>query len=269
MDSDFDVALENIIDTCDDRLRKISSDRAALAYAAFVLSQDYSTGSNSFPFVCVTDGIAVLLNDLRNVDYYEIKINREIPAEAKHLIVYNRRFRLPENVYPDKIYWGEANLPNGSYELHRDLKGGAFLIVPKAAPKDKLNVIPFNESTKFSLKISYKASELAAENQNGEYVTRLMAGSKITFSETTMNGNKQYCVYAGDVWVGTVFDDQAHNWVLRKEVIKTLIGKKYSFVGIPHTGIKVNSNSFTTGNGKPRTAQVLTFIQLTRKALMT
>ena len=73
--------------------------------------------------------------------------------------------------------------------------------MPKPVPKHKLNVIPFNAISEFSLKVSYKASELLTENQNGEYVTKLMTDSVVTFRETTMNGNIQYSVYAGDVWV--------------------------------------------------------------------
>jgi hypothetical protein len=43
--------------------------------------------------------------------------------------------------------------------------------------------------------------------------------------------------------------------------MKTLTGKEYNFVGIPRTGVKTNSNSFVTGSGTYRTAQVLTFSQ--------
>jgi len=207
--------------------------------------------------------MVALLSDVRMVDYHNINIHRDIPAEATHLIVYNRKFRLPENVCPSKTYFGDANLPNGSYELHRDLKGGVSLIVPKAVPRDKLSFIPCNDYANFSLKVSYKASELLPEHQNGEYVTRLMAGSMVTFRETTMNGNTQYCVYAGDTWVGTLFDDQTNAWVLRKEIARTLMGKDYRFAGVPRTGVRANSNSFTTSTGKARTAQVLTFASVT------
>jgi hypothetical protein len=158
-------------------------------------------------------------------------------------------------------------LTNGSYELHRGLKGGASLIIPKTAPKKKLNYVPFNESAEFSLKVSYKASELSPENQNGEYVTRLMADNAVTFRESTMKGNVQYCVYAGETWVGAIFDDQSNGWVLRKEIVKTLLGKEYAFAGIPLTGVKTNSNSFTTGAGKARTAQVLTFTAQAKPAV--
>ena len=74
-----------------------------------------------------------------------------------------------------------------------------------------------------------------------------------------MSGNTQYCVYAGDTWVGSIFDDQTNTWVLKKEIARTLIGKEYSFAGVPRTGVKTNSNSFTTSTGSPRTAQVLSF----------
>ena len=133
------------------------------------------------------------------------------------------------------------------------------MIVPKAAPKKKLHVVPYSNDAVFSLKVTYKASELLPEHQNGEYVTGLMANSTITFKETTMAGNIQYCVYAGDVWCGSVFDDQTNGWVLRKEVVKTLLGNNYSFVEIPRTGVKSNTNSFTTSTGNVRTAQVLSF----------
>jgi len=154
-----------------------------------------------------------------------------------------------------------VTLPNGSYEVHRDLKGSISLIIPKPTPKDRLNAVPFNEDAQFNLKVSYKASELSSEHQNGEYVTRLMSTGAVTFKETTMNGNAQYCVYAGDTWVGTVFDDQSNGWVLRKEIVRTLMGNEYVFIGVPHAGVKTNSNSFTTGTGKMRTAQILTFAQ--------
>ena len=42
---------------------------------------------------------------------------------------------------------------------------------------------------------------------------------------------------------------------------KTLMGKEYALIDIPRTGVKTNSNSFTTGTGKVRTAQILTFAQ--------
>ena len=131
--------------------------------------------------------------------------------------------------------------------------------MPKPTPKDRLNIIPFNERAEFSLKVSYKASELLPEHQNGEYVTGLMANNNVTFKETTIVGNTQYCVYVGDTWVGTIFDDQANGWVLRKEITKTLMGKEYMLTNIPITGVKTNSNSFTTNTGKARTAQILTF----------
>jgi hypothetical protein len=140
------------------------------------------------------------------------------------------------------------------------LKGKVSLIIPRTV-KHKLNRIPYIETAKFSVKMSYKASELLPEHRNGEYVTKLMANRPVTFRETTMDGNTQYCVYAGDVWAGTVFDDQANAWVLRKEVMRTLADREYSFVGVPRTGVKANSNSFMTGKGLPRTAQVLTFVQ--------
>jgi len=265
---DFDNALENIINQSDERLRSISTDRAALAYAAYTLSLENGYGSQSFPFLVTLDGMAALLNDVRTTDFYEINIRRTIPRglaqmldNAAHLIVYNRQFRLPEYADPSKTYFGDVNLPNGSYELHRDIKGGVFVIVPKPAPKNKLNMIPVNDRAEFSLKVSYKASELLSPNQNGEYITRLMAEGVITFREATINRNIQYCVYADDIWVGSIFDDQANNWVLKKEVVRQLLGKEYALVGIPRTGVKTNSNSFTTGSGKARTAQVLTFVQ--------
>jgi hypothetical protein len=263
---DFGNALENIINISDDKLRAISTDRAALAYAAYELSLENGYGSQSFPFLTVLDGMCTLLDDVKTTDFYEINLRREIPrylshllGEVGHIIVYNRRCRLPESADPNKTYFGDVALPNGSYEVHRDLKGGVSLIIPKTAPKDRLNVIPFNDKAEFSLKISYKASELLPEHQNGEYVTRLMSDSVVTFKETTMAGNAQYCVYAGDTWVGAIFDDQTNGWVLRKEIAKTLMGKEYSFVKAPRTGTKTNSNSFTTGTGKARTAQILTF----------
>jgi len=271
---DFNNALENILNISDDKLRDISSDRAALAYAAYELSLENGYGSQSFPFLTVLDGMVALLDDVKAVDYYEINLYHEIPQplartlsrlldKVNHVIVYNRQFRLPESADPSKTYYGNVALANGSYEIHRDLKGGVSLIIPKAALKDRLNTLPFNDSAEFSLKVSYKASELSPENQNGEYVTQLMANGTITFKETTITGNTQYCVYAGDTLVGTVFDDQAksNGWVLRKEVVKTLLGKEYSLLNVPRTGVKTNSNSFTTSTGKPRTAQILTFVQ--------
>jgi len=267
---DFSNALENTINISDEKLRAISDDRAALAYAAYLLSLENGYGSQSFPFLVVLDGMCVLLDNVRTTDFYEINLFREMPNaharillreidKASHVIVYNRRFRLPESINPGKTYFGNVALANGSYEIHRDLKGGCSLIIPKSTPKGRLNVIPFNENAEFSLKVSYKASELSPENQNGEYVTRLMAENAVTFHETTMNGNSKYCVYAGDVWVGTIFDDQKNGWVLRKEITRTLMGKKYALKAIPRTGTKTNSNSFTTSTGKARTAQILTF----------
>lgn len=260
-DDDFNNALEHIINVSNDKLRSISSDRTALAFAAYTLSLENGHTSQSFPFLVVLDGMVALLSDVKTVDYYDIRIRREIPDAATHLIVYQRRLRLPENICSDKVYFGNVNLPNGSYELHRDLKGSVSLIVPKPVPKEKLNAIPCNSFSEFSLKVSYKASELQPEHQNGEYVTQLMADSVITFRETTMNGNLQYCAYAGDVWVGTIFDDQSNTWVLKKEIVRTLTENEYRFVRLPRTGINTDSNSFVTGNGTPRTAQVLTFVQ--------
>jgi hypothetical protein len=266
--SDFSNALENIINDSDEQLRAISSDRAAIAYAAYTLSLENGYGSQSFPFLTALDGMVALLSDIRATDFYEINLRRETPRhlahllnEAGHIVIYNRQCRLPECIDPSKTYFGDVSLPNGSYELHRDLKGGISLIIPKAAPKDKLNFVPFNEDALFSLKVSYKASELLPEHQNGEYVTRLMADSAVTFRETTIGGNIQYCVYANDIWVGSIFDDQSNDWVLRKEIVRTLLGKEYALAGIPRTGVKTNSNSFTTSTGKARTAQVLTFVQ--------
>jgi len=263
---DFNNALENILNICDDALRDISSDRAALAYAAYVLSLENGYGSQSFPFLMVLDGMVALLDNVKSADYYEVNLRREIPRhlahllnKASHIIVYNRMYRLPENADSSKTYFGDVALPNGSYELHRDLKGGVSMIIPKPVLKDRLNSIPFNDSADFSLKVSYKASELLPEHQNGEYVTGLMANGIVTFKETTMAGNTQYCVYAGDTWVGTVFDDQTNGWVLRKEVIKTLMDKEYILKCVPRTGIKTNTNSYTTSTGKARTAQILTF----------
>lgn len=73
-------------------------------------------------------------------------------------------------------------------------------------------------------------------------------------------------VYAGDTWAGTVFDDQNNKWVLQKEVVRTLMDNEYKFVRVPRTGKTTDSNSFVTGNGTPRTAQVLTFIKITEAA---
>jgi hypothetical protein len=257
---DFDNALEYIINISDEKLRAISSDRTALAFAAYTLSLENGQTSQSFPFLTVLDGMVALLTDVKKVDYYDIRIRSIIPDAATHLIVYQRRCRLPENICADKTYFGDVNLPNGSYELHRNLKGDVSLIVPKPVSKDKLNVLPVNDFSEFSLKVSYKASELLPEHQNGEYVTQLMADSVVTFRETTMNGNAQYSIYANDVWVGVIFDDQNNKWVLQKEVVRTLRDNEYRFVGIPRTGKTVDSNSFVTGNGTPRTAQVLTFV---------
>ena len=269
---DFNNALENILNICDDKLREVSSDRATLAYAAYELSLENGYGSQSFPFLTVLDGMCALLDNVRTTDFYEFNLRREIPHhlahlldEAGHVIIYNRQCRLPESTDPSKTYFGNVALVNGSYELHRDLKGGISLIMPKATPKDRLNIVPFNESAEFSLKVSYKASELSLEHQNGEYVTGLMANNTVTFKETTMTGNTQYCVYAGDTWVGMIFDDQANGWVLRKEITKTLMGKEYALIDIPCTGVKTNSNSFTTSTGKARTAQILTFAQAQAK----
>ncbi|MCL2047381.1 MAG: RNA dependent RNA polymerase [Defluviitaleaceae bacterium] len=268
---DFNNALENTINNSGEQLRAISSDRAALAYTAYVLSLENSYGSQSFPFLTVLDGMVALLNDVRAIDYYEINLRREIPRgqvelldSADYIIVYNRQCRLPERLDPSKTYFGDMPLPNGRYELYRGIKGGVSLIVPKPA-RDKANVIPFNATAEFSLKISYKASELSPDNQNGGHVTQLMANSGVTFRESTIKGNVQYCVYAGEAWVGTVFDDQSNGWVLRKEIVKTLLGNEYVLVGIPKTGVKTNSNSFTTSTGKARSAQVLTFIKAQAK----
>jgi len=265
---DFNNSLENILNISDDALRGISSDRVALAYAAYILSLENGYGSQSFPFLTVLDGMVALLDDVKTVDYYEVNLCREAPRylaqllnEASHIIVYNKKCRLPESIDPKKTYFGDVALANGSYEVHRDLKGDISLIIPKAAHKDRLNIIPFNDDAEFSLKISYKSSELLPENQNGEYVTKLMANNTIKFRATTIAGNTQYCVYAADTWVGTVFDDQANGWVLRKDVVKTLIGKDYTFKNVPRTGAKNDTNSFITGTGNPRTAQILTFIQ--------
>jgi len=263
---DFNNSLEDVINISDERLRGISTDRAALAYAAYMLSLENGYGSQSFPFLTVLDGMCALLDDVRTTDFYEINLRREIPRflahlldKTNHIIIYNRRCRLPESIDPSKTYFGDVDLADGSYEVSRDLKGGISLIIPKATPKDRLNIVPFNESAEFSLKISYKASELLPEHQNGEYVTQLMANTAVTFKETTMSGNVQYCVYAGDTWIGTIFDDQTNGWVLRKEIVKTLMGKDYVLINVPHTGVKSNTNSFTTGTGKARTAQILTF----------
>ena len=265
---DFDNALENIINVSDDQLRSITSDRTAIAYAAYVLSWENGYGSQSFPFLTALDGMVALLNDVRTTDFYEINLRRSIPrhlapllSEAGHIVIYNRQCRLPERIDPSKTYFADVALPNGSYELHRDLKGGVSLIIPKSAPKDKLHIVPYNDFAEFSLKVSYKASELMPEHQNGEYVTRLMANSVVTFQEATLSANTQYAVYAGDTWVGTIFDDQSNGWVLRKEIVKTLLGKEYTLLNIPCTGVKINTNSFTTGTGKARSAQVLTFTQ--------
>ena len=265
---DFNNALENSLNNSDDALRGISSDRAALAYAAYVLSLENGYGSQSFPFLTVLDGMVALLDNVKTADFYEINLHREIPRylapllnEASHIIVYSNRCRLPESLDTSKAYFGNVALANGSYEIHRDLKGGVSLIIPKIAPKDRLNIVPFNDSAEFSLKVSYKASELSPEHQNGEYVTELMANNTVTFKETTMIGNTQYCVYVSDTWVGTIFDDQTNGWVLRKEIAKTLIGNDYVLKSVPHTGVKTNTNSFTTSTGKARTAQILTFVQ--------
>jgi len=270
---DFSNSLAQAIDDSDDLLRQISSDRVAIAYAAYILSQESDYGSQSFPFLVALDGMAALLSDLRTVDYYDISVNlageQIIPPQATHLIVYNKRFRLPESICPDKTYFGnQAPLPNGSYEIHRDLKGEVSLIIPKATPKGRLNTLPFSDTAEFSLKISYKASELSAEHQNGEYVTGLMRGgyadgdtSVVTFRETTMDGNKQFCVFVEDIWVGIVFDDQGNDWVLKRDVVKALAGNNYVLAGIPRTGVKTDSNSFKTKNGNYRTAQVLSFVK--------
>ena len=79
--------------------------------------------------------------------------------------------------------------------------------------------------------------------------------------ETTIGGNSQYCVYTGDTWVGVIFDDQRNNWVLRKEIARTLMGNEYTFTGVPRIGTKTDTNSFVTSTGNARTAQVLSFIQ--------
>ena len=266
---DFDNALENIINISDEKLRAISTYRAAVAYSSYVLSLENGYGSQSFPFLVALDGMVALLNDVRAVDYHEIRLHRNIPREishllhdAGHIIVYNRKCRLPENVHPGKIYFGDVSLPNGSYELHKSLKGDISLIVPKAA-KHKLNHVPYSDDARFSLKVSYKASELLPEHQNGEYVTGLMSGGTVTFRETTMNGNLQYGVYVDGLWCGTLFDDMSNAWVMRKGIARSLADKQYSLVAVPRTGIKTNSNSFTTGNGNPRTANVLTFVLAT------
>ena len=266
---DFNIALENILNISDEALRAISSDRVALAYAAYVLSLENGYGSQSFPFLTVLDGMVALLDDVKTTDYYEINLSREIPRnlthllnDVNHIIVHDGQCRLPESADPSKTYFGAVALDDGSYEIYRDLKGGVSLIIPKAASKDRLNLIPFNDRAEFSLKVSYKASELSPELQNGEYVTRLMVTNAVTFKETTMAGNVQYCVHAGDTWVGIVFDDQTNGWVLRKEIARTLMGKDYALIDVPRTGVKSNTNAFTTGTGKARTAQILTFLPL-------
>ena len=158
-------------------------------------------------------------------------------------------------------------LVNGSYEIHRDLKGGVSLIIPKAPPKNRQSTVPSSDDADFSLKVSYKASELLPEHKNGEHVTGLMRSTAVTFKEATMSGgNAQYCVYAGDIWVGTIFDDQSNGWVLRKEVVKTLAGREYFLKSVPSTGSKGNGNSYITGTGKPRTAQILTFTRQAKPA---
>ncbi len=258
-EEDFSNALENIINISSEKLHGISTDRIAIAHAAYTLSLENGHSSQSFPFLTVLDGIVALLNDVKAVDYYDIKIRHNISDSATHLIVYNRHCRLPESINAEKVYFANINLPNGSYELHRDLKGNVSLIVPKPVPKNKMNIIPFNETAKFSLKVSYKASELLPENQNGEYVTNLLKQSVVTFRETTIQGNTQYCIYADDIWVGTIFDDRNNKFVLAKDIVRLLIGNEYELISIPKTGTKVDSNSFITSSGKYRTAQVLTF----------
>jgi len=135
---DFNNSLENILSISDDRLRAISTDRAALAYAAYVLSLENGYGSQSFPFLTVLDGMVALLDNVKTTDYYDFSLRREIPRniahllnEASHIIVYSNKCRLPENVDPNKTYFGDVALANGSYEIHRDLKGGVSLIIPK------------------------------------------------------------------------------------------------------------------------------------------
>ncbi len=127
-DTDFNNALENIINISSEKLRSISPDRVSLAFAAYTLSLENGHTSQSFPFLTVLDGMVALLNDVKTVDYYDIRIRHIIPEATTHLIVYNRRCRLPESIDPDKTYFGDINLPNGSYELHRDLKGGVSLM---------------------------------------------------------------------------------------------------------------------------------------------
>jgi hypothetical protein len=168
-------------------------------------------------------------------------------------------YRLPDYTDPSKKYIGKVMLANGCYEIHRDLKGSASLIIPKPLSKDRLNVIPFNREAAFSLKLSYRASELSPENKHGEYVAALMAAAPVSFREITMQGNIQYGVFAGDTWVATVFDDSANAWVLKKEIVRTLLGNGYAFVGIPRTGRKTDGNSFVTSTGKYRSAQIITF----------
>ncbi len=259
--SDFDNALEEIIAASDDKLRSISDDRVVLAYSAYTLTSENCTSSGAFPFLTVLDGICILLDSVKTIDYFNIKLKHIIPDEASHVIVYNRQMRLLESVDPTKTYFGDVLLANGSYELHRNLKGSVSLIIPKPTPKDKINLIPFSKTTEFSVKVSYKASELAPEHQNGNYVFGLLNNSTVTFKESTMQGNLQYCIYAGDVWVGTVFSDKSNHWVLQKDIVKTLIGNEYKFICAPKTGIKVNSNSITTSTGSYRSAQILMFRQ--------
>lgn len=49
-----------------------------------------------------------------------------------------------------KQYFGDVDLQDGSYEVYRDLKGGISLIIPQAAPPNRLNIVPFNEGAEFS-----------------------------------------------------------------------------------------------------------------------
>lgn len=272
-EEEFNNLFDDFVEHLSETLRAISDDRMALGFAAYKASTK-NNNSSAFPFLCCLDGIVGLLDDINHIKYYDLKLNTDIPLEAKHLIVYRKKYRLPETLDNSKSYIGSVNLPNGAYEIHRNLKGSASLIIPRSLSPNHVKVIPTSPQTEFHLKISYKASELSEEHRNGEYVSSLMAKAPIAIKEITLDGNIQYGVFVSKTWVGTVFSDQANKWVLTKEVVRSLIGNQYRYIGTPiitkgniisakRATAVIDSNSSIVGTtGKVRSAQVITLRQI-------
>lgn len=272
-EEEFNNLFDDFIEYLSEALRAISDDRMAIGFAAYKASTK-NNNSSAFPFLCCLDGITGLLDDINQIKYYDLKLKTDIPLEAKHLIVYRKKYRLPETLDNTKTYLGSVNLPNGAYEIHRNLKGSASLIIPRSLNPNHVKVIPTSPQTEFHLKISYKASELAEEHRNGEYVSSLMAKAPIAIKEITIDGNIQYGVFVSKAWVGTVFSDQANKWVLEREVARSLIGNQYRYIGTPiiskgniisakRATAVIDSNSSIIGTtGKVRSAQVITLRQI-------